>query len=115
MNKNRWILIAVLVAVVVVVVIIGLVLLAVWFGGHRAMGPGMMGGRGGLLHGWHSPLRGGVMAFRPRAFVRPIVMAFLVLVPLGLLALLVAVVVWLVRNMPTSAPPQSPAPPAPSA
>jgi len=89
MNKINWTAVAVFSVVVLLVFLVGVNLLGGWgyggwgrMGGYRSgmMGPGMMGGWGFGPFGW-------------------IGMIFMWLIPVGLIVLVVAGIIWLVRAM----------------
>jgi hypothetical protein len=97
MNRRNWVAVLVFVAVVLVVVLIGCGLLWVLSGAFGGiMSPGVSG-RGSAMGGWCPWCGGtGVLSGRPLAGLLILVVIAFVLV--GLLALLVAAVVWLVRR-----------------
>ena len=113
MSRINWRHIVAFVGIVVVIFVLGLMLLPLffgWSGGWWPMGPGMMGGQrqggwcpfcgsGGRYPGWGF---GGVFGW--------IFMLGAMLFPLGVLALLILGVVWLVRG---SSRPRGSAPEAP--
>ncbi len=98
MNRINWTQIGVFAAIVLVVFLVGITLLSFLFGGWGMMGRGMMGR--GWTEGW-CPFCGGTGRY-PGGFFGGIFgwtfMLMATLFPLGLLALLVLGIVWLVRT-----------------
>lgn len=91
MNKINWTVVAVFSIVVLLAFLVGVSLLGGWgYGGWGRMGPGMMGGWGFGPFGWFG-------------------MIFMWLIPVGLIILVVAGVIWLVRAIGGAGGPPSPA------
>lgn len=96
MNKVNWTAVAVFSIVVLLVFLVGVSLLGGWgYGGWGRMGPGMMGP--GMMGGW---------GFGPFSWIG---MIFMWLIPVGLIVLVVAGIIWLVRMIGTAGGPPSPA------
>ena len=89
MKKVNWLIVG----------IIGIIALLFLFGGGMMMGGwggrswGMMGGPGGMMGGW---------GYSPFGWIG---MIFMWLIPVGLIALTVFGIAWLVRNIGNSTPP----------
>jgi hypothetical protein len=113
MNRINWTQVVAFVAIVLVTFVIGMMLLPLvfgWYGGFRTMGPGMMGGQ--TQGGW-CPSCGGTGRHQGWGFGGMFGWFFTLgtmLFPLGLLALLILGVVWLVRgtSRPHGSAPEAP-------
>lgn len=113
MNRINWTQVVAFAAIVLVTFVLGIMLLPLifgWYGGSWTMGPGMMGGQ--TQGGW-CPSCGGTGRYPGWGFGGMFGWFFMLgamLFPLGLLALLILGVVWLVRG---SSRPRGSAPEAP--
>ena len=88
MSRSGWIAIVVISVVVLLVILAGIFLLGGGrYGSGFGMNPGMGGYRGGMMGNWGFGWFGGIM------------MVFMWLVPLGLIALVVVGIVFLVRAL----------------
>ena len=113
MSRINWTHIVAFAAIVLVTFVIGMMLLPLifgWYGGPWTMGPGMMGGQ--RQGGW-CPFCGGTGRHAGWGFGGMFGWFFTLgtmLFPLGLLALLILGVVWLVRgtSRPRGSAPQAP-------
>src|SRR4030065_647618 len=84
MNKVNWSAVVIFCIVVLLVFLVGVSLLGGWgYGGWGRIGPGMMGP--GMMGGW---------GYSPFGWIG---MIFMWLIPVGLIALVVFGIVWLVR------------------
>ncbi len=100
MQKVNWMVVGVISIVALLILFGGGMMMGGWgYRGWSMMGPGGMAGPGGMMNNW-----GYSSSPSPLGWIG---MTFMWLLPVGLLALAVFGIIWLVRNAGKSTPPSS--------